>query len=150
MPTPYSPRLKDSSGFTLIELLVVILIMSILGAIGLAAFLHQRAKGEDAVAKVAATAAAKAMEVWHSESDTYAGATAVSLARIEPSLAKAPSLVVVGNIDSFTISVDSTAGSKGGGTFTLAHMNNGTVLRTCTNPGEGGCAHAPDSAGNSW
>ena len=55
-------RAQDEKGFTLIELLVVILIIGILAAIALPAFLNQRAKAQDTEAKTAARTAQTAME----------------------------------------------------------------------------------------
>ena len=55
---------REEKGFTLIELLVVILIIGILAAIALPAFLNQRGKAQDTEAKSAARTAQTAMETY--------------------------------------------------------------------------------------
>ena len=65
---------NGEKGFTLIELLVVILIIGILAAIALPAFLGQRSKGQDADAKSAARNMVSAMESFYATNQNYAGA----------------------------------------------------------------------------
>ena len=55
-------RAQNEKGFTLIELLVVILIIGILAAIALPAFLNQRGKAQDTEAKSEARTMQTAME----------------------------------------------------------------------------------------
>ena len=64
-------RAQSEKGFTLIELLVVILIIGILAAIALPAFLNQRGKAQDTEAKSAVRTAQTAMETWYTDEQNY-------------------------------------------------------------------------------
>ena len=80
-------RTGDEGGFTLIELLVVILIIGILAAIAIPAFLSQKAKAYDSSAKTVAQTAQTAMETFATENGgSYVGANSKALNEIEPSL----------------------------------------------------------------
>lgn len=61
---PRISRAEDSEGFTLIELLVVILIIGILSAIAIPAFLNQRKSAVDASVQSDLTNAGKQVETW--------------------------------------------------------------------------------------
>ena len=111
-------RAQDEKGFTLIELLVVILIIGILAAIALPAFLGQRARAQDTEAKTAVRQGQTAMETFYTDNQTYV-ASKTQLIDIEQSLAAAPGnsfTVVAGGCDSYTLRVT----SKTGNTFSIA------------------------------
>jgi type IV pilus assembly protein PilA len=129
-------RAQSEKGFTLIELLVVILIIGILAAIALPAFLNQRGKAQDTEAKSEARTMQTAMETLYTDEQDYTTNLA-GLQAIEPAIGsgKAVPLVVASGIDSYTVSSE----SKTGNVFTIKKTNTGAVTRTCTTPSKFGC-----------
>jgi type IV pilus assembly protein PilA len=136
-------RAQDEKGFTLIELLVVILIIGILAAIALPAFLNQRAKAQDTTAKSDARTAQTAMETYYTDNQDYTNATVAKLQAIEPALANANGLKITSpSTTGYTLTVTSKA--SGSPTFSIVNTG-GTVTRTCSAKDTGGC-----NSGNSW
>jgi type IV pilus assembly protein PilA len=136
-------RAQDEKGFTLIELLVVILIIGILAAIALPAFLNQRAKAQDTTAKSDVRTAQTAMETYYTDNQDYSLATVAKLVAIEPALANANGLAIASpSATGYTLTVT----SKASGTPTFSVKNTGgTVTRTCSASSQGGC-----NSGGSW
>jgi type IV pilus assembly protein PilA len=136
-------RAQDEKGFTLIELLVVILIIGILAAIALPAFLGQRAKGQDSAAKSDARNMVSQLESYYVENDTYVGATGAGSGL---SVGTAKGQVTVTGQGAAVYKVD--AYSQSGNHFFIEKKSDGTLDRTCSTTGgstKGGC-----SAGNTW
>jgi type IV pilus assembly protein PilA len=133
-------RARDEKGFTLIELLVVILIIGILAAIALPAFLNQRSKAQDTEAKSAARTAQTAMETWYTDEQTYVGADEAAVRAIEPALnsgVATAGLAISGQaVAAYVIAVTQ---SKTGSVFTITKAATGAVTRTCTAVGTKGC-----------
>jgi type IV pilus assembly protein PilA len=133
---------NGEKGFTLIELLVVILIIGILAAIALPAFLGQRSKGQDADAKSAARNLVSAVESFYATNQTYAGANGDNDIKQSGVWGTGNGQASVTNSDatSYTIVGNSASGNK----FTIT-KSGATVTRTCTTTSTGACP-----SGGSW
>ena len=130
-------RASDESGFTLIELLVVILIIGILAAIALPAFLNQREKAQDTEAKTAARTAQTAIEtVYTDEQDYTKGNTVALLKAVEPAIGSGKSTPSLGTVGTDAYVVEST--SKSGNKFTITKTAAGVVTRSCAGTGGNG------------
>ena len=131
-------RAEDEKGFTLIELLVVILIIGILAAIAIPAFLNQRNKAYDAQAKSNIRTAQTAMETYATDNNGTYATDLTQLTSIEPTLQNAPTVSVGGGggTGGYTLTATSVSGSSPD-TYVLTDTS-GAVKRTCSGGG-GGC-----------
>ncbi len=134
-------RTQDEGGFTLIELLVVILIIGILSAIAIPAFLSQKSKANDAAAKTQIGTLETSMETYSTENDgSYKGATLLLLEGIEPSLkdhSGATPAVLKAEREEYEVESVSASGDK----FKYL-IKGGEAKRTCSPVSKGGCAAA--------
>jgi type IV pilus assembly protein PilA len=133
-------RAGSEKGFTLIELLVVMLILGILAAIAIPAFLNQKSKASDASAKEMARTMQTAEETCSTDNNgQYTNCNLARLQSIEPTIQAGGQVtsVTVPALGATTYTV--RAVSSAGQTYNVNRLANGQVTRTCNPVNTGGC-----------
>jgi type IV pilus assembly protein PilA len=140
-------RASDEGGFTLIELLVVILIIGILAAIAIPAFLNQKSKAQDASAKELARTAETTAETYQTDHNgEYHGLSTTEIKKYEKtvptsaeeakgaaylsSAVPTPESCAEGACTGYEVEVTSTNGA----TYKVTKTSTGEVTRTCKGP----------------
>jgi type IV pilus assembly protein PilA len=148
-------RIQDEKGFTLIELLVVILIIGILAAIALPAFLGQQKKGQDSEAKANARNLVSHVESCFAETQDYSlcnEASELTNTGLPIGTGQGEvqvTAVAADNVSGFTIRAYSKSAPTTTAWFQIAKTGTGSA-RTCALGGEGGCKAGAAAGAGTW
>ena len=134
--------MRTVDGVTLPELLVVLLLIGILAAIAIPAFLDQESKANDAAAESQARTMQMAAELTAADDkSSYAEVNVEHLEQVEAVLkdhsAAIPTTPIAGQQKEYEVQSESTST---GHRFKIKHDGEGVVTRTCEPAGKGACS----------
>ena len=136
MPRALLQRLRDDRGFSLIELVVTILIIALLAAIAIPAYLGHQKKGQDSDAQSNARNLSSRVELCNATQEDYTLCdTAEELRDVGLPYGTSPGevSVVAATDKTYTVRAVSKADSDGSNhTYTIEHTIAGTNDRSCT------------------
>ena len=142
--------LHEESGFSLIEVAIILVIISILAAIALPAFLNQQYKGQDAQAKANVRNALSLIEHCYELEQDYTLCDdpedfSASGIRVTPAAPARTEVQATGSATGFVL----LGRSRSDNTFEIV-KSNGIITHDCDTAGTGGCPGVGSSGLSNW